>query len=145
VERLTAIAPEYSHTQKAPLCLILYGFGLASIILGWVASKTSAEFFIAVGVGLLIALLGPAFHHLSVEDRAAYLAIRFGPLPLFPRKVQYRDLERVDVTDPIPTRLAALDSKLRGAAGSPASGATSSVPSSAVSRRAESTLSAFPR
>ena len=32
--------PGYSHTQRAPLCLILYGFAIYSIILGWMIGKT---------------------------------------------------------------------------------------------------------
>ena len=53
--------------------------------------------FIAGGVGLLIAFLAPAFHHLTVEDEGDRLAIRFGPLPLFRRTVRYADIEKVEV------------------------------------------------
>lgn len=44
----------YSHTQHAPLCLILYGSALASIALGWMVGETPG-LYIAGGVGLLIA------------------------------------------------------------------------------------------
>jgi hypothetical protein len=78
----------YSHTQKAPLCLILYGSALACFALGcWVAG----------GVGLLIALLAPAFHHLTVEDHGDMLAIHFGPVPLFRRTVNYADISSVEI------------------------------------------------
>jgi hypothetical protein len=53
--------------------------------------------YIGGGVGLLIALLAPAFHHLTVEDQGKVLAIRFGPVPLFPRTVRYADIESVEV------------------------------------------------
>jgi hypothetical protein len=76
----------YSHTQKAPLCLILYSSALACIVLVWMAGETMG-IYIAGGVGLLIALLAPCFHHLTVEDRGDVLAIRFGPVPLFRRTV----------------------------------------------------------
>ena len=86
----------YSHTQKAPLCLILYGSALGCITLAWMVADTPGV-FIAGGVGLLIALLAPAFHHLTVEDQGDTLAIRFGPVPLFRRIVRYADIDEVEV------------------------------------------------
>lgn len=88
--------PAYSHTQKAPLCLILYGSALACVVLASIIGDMQG-IFIAGGVGLLIALLAPAFHHLTVEDQGDVLAIRFGPIPLFRRTVRYADIEKVEV------------------------------------------------
>ena len=48
-------------------------------------------------MGLLVALLGPAFHHLTVEDQGERLAIRFGPIPLFHKTVQYADIVKVEI------------------------------------------------
>jgi hypothetical protein len=62
--------PGYSHSQKAPLCLILYGSALACVAFGWLVRETPG-IFIAGSVGLLIALFAPAFHHLSVTHGAA--------------------------------------------------------------------------
>jgi hypothetical protein len=86
----------YSHTQKAPLCLILYAAALACLALACIVSETPG-IYIGGGVGLLIALLATAFHHLTVEDRGDVLAIRFGPVPLFHRVVRYADIEKVEV------------------------------------------------
>ncbi len=86
----------YSHTQKAPLCLILYGSALACIVLAWMVGNTPG-IYIAGGVGLLIVSLAPAFHHLTVKDQGEVLAIRFGPVPLFRRTVRYADIEKVEV------------------------------------------------
>jgi hypothetical protein len=91
-----AQAPGYSHTQKAPLCLILYGSALLCFGLAWMVGSAPGS-FIAAAVGLIIALLAPAFHHLTVEDQGDRLAIRFGPLPLFGRTVRYDDIEKVEV------------------------------------------------
>jgi hypothetical protein len=81
-------APGYSHTQKAPLCLILYGSALLC---------SPPGLYIAAAVGLLIALLAPAFHHLTVEDQGDRLVVRFGPVSLFGRTVPYADIEKVEV------------------------------------------------
>jgi hypothetical protein len=37
---ITTEAPGYSHTQTAPLCLILYGSALACFALAWLAAST---------------------------------------------------------------------------------------------------------
>ena len=86
----------YHHTQKAPLCLILYGSALLCFVLGVVVGDTPG-LLIAGGVGVLIALLGPCFHHLTVEDQGEKLAIRFGPVPLFVRTVKCAEIEDADV------------------------------------------------
>jgi hypothetical protein len=92
----TATTPGYAHTQQGPLSLILCAFALACFGLAWLVSETPG-FLISGGVGLLIALLASAFHHLTVEDQGDLLAIRFGPVPLFHRTVRYADIESVEV------------------------------------------------
>ena len=89
------ITPRYSHTQHAPLCLILYGSALASIALGWMVGETPG-LYIAVSVGLLIASLATCFHHLTVRDQGEVLAIRFGPVPMSRRSVRYPDIKSVE-------------------------------------------------
>ncbi len=89
-------SPTYSHTQKAPLCLILYGTAVFCFAIAWNVGSPPGH-LIAAAVGLVIALLAPAFHHLTVEDQGDALSIRFGPMPLFGRTVQYADIEQVEV------------------------------------------------
>jgi hypothetical protein len=88
--------PGYSHTQKAPLCLVLYGSALFCFVLGGVVGDTPGIYF-ALAVGLVIAVLAPAFHHLTVADQGDRLTIRFGPVPLFGRTVRYADIEKAEV------------------------------------------------
>lgn len=92
-------ASGYSHTQRAPLCLILYGSALGCFGFAWMASTTLdlPGMLIAVCVGLLMLVLGPAFHHLTVEDEGDVLAIRFGPLRLFRTALRYADIEKVEI------------------------------------------------
>ena len=52
---------------------------------------------ILTGTGIVMVLLGSAFHHLTVEDQGEKLAIRFGPVPLFGRTVRYADIVKVEV------------------------------------------------
>ncbi len=86
----------YSHTQKAPLCLLLCGIALTCLVLACATVERPA-IYIAGGVALLLTLLAPAFHHLTVIDQGDQFAIRFGPVPLFRRTVRYDDIERVEI------------------------------------------------
>jgi hypothetical protein len=86
----------YSHTQKAPLCLILYSSAALCLALVWVVGSPPGS-FIAVAVGIVIALVAPAFYHLAVVDAGDRLTIHFGPVPLFHRTVRYADIERVEI------------------------------------------------
>jgi hypothetical protein len=90
-------APGYTHTQNAPLCLILYGSALGCITFAWIVGGDTPVMYVAGGVSLLIAVLAPCFHHLTVEDQGDRLALRFGPLPLFRRMVRYADIDSVEV------------------------------------------------
>ena len=89
----------YIHTQKAPLCLLLY---LATALMFTLALLTRSEaphVTIILGVsGVLMAVLSASFHHLTVADMGDRLAIRFGPLPLFRRSVRYEEIESVAVS-----------------------------------------------
>ncbi len=92
----TSPTPGYSHTQKAPLCVILYGSALLCIGLAWIIGDTRG-IYIACAGSLVVALFASAFHHLTVSDRNDHLAICFGPLPLFGKTLRYADIEIVEV------------------------------------------------
>jgi hypothetical protein len=87
--------PEYSHTQSAPLCLILYGFGAIAFLLA-LFSGDQIGIAIAGCVGLILATLARCFQHLAVEDYGDALAVRFGPIPLFRRTVRYSEILSVE-------------------------------------------------
>lgn len=87
----------YSHTQKSPLCLLVYGTGLVLLVGAW-AARDEWPIALILGItGVLTLFLAMAFHHLAVEDQGNRLAIRFGPLPMFRKTIQYADIEKVEV------------------------------------------------
>lgn len=88
--------PAYSHTQTAPLCLVLYGIAIVAIVLAAVMDEWLGSISVAA-VGLILVLVAAAFRHLTVEDEGDVLAIRFGPLPLFHKRVWYADIRQVEV------------------------------------------------
>ena len=89
--------PGYFHTQRAPLCLIVYGAAVAMLVGAWRAQAERPAALLLFGTGLVMALLASAFHHLAVVDEGDRLAIRFGPLPLFRRTVRYADIVKVEI------------------------------------------------
>jgi len=89
--------PEYSHTQKAPLCLLLYALAVVFLALGCFVQDAPPIQWLFPPIGLLMLVLAASFHHLTVVDLGDVLAIRFGPIPLFRRSVRYTDIEKVEI------------------------------------------------
>jgi len=88
--------PEYSHTQKAPLCLLLYTLAFIFLLLGFFVQDAPPIRWMFPPIGLLMCVLAAAFHHLSVVDQGEELAIRFGPIPLFLKIVAYNEIISVE-------------------------------------------------
>ena len=91
------ISPTYSHTQEAPLWMILFGSSIPCFVLAWIAREQPVVLAVMLVAGLLVVVVGLAFHHLTVEDEGDRLAIRFGPLPFMETSIQYADIKGVEV------------------------------------------------
>lgn len=87
---------EYSHTQKAPLCYVVYALGILALGFAYRLKDTPAWFAPLPGA-LVAVLVGASFHYLRVDDKWEFLRVGFGPIPLFRRKVWYREIRRVEV------------------------------------------------
>ena len=87
----------YSHTQKSPMCLIVYGSAIALFVGAWFALDQFPIVLILGITGVVTLFLAPTLHHLAVVDAGDRLAIRFGPLPFFRRTVLYADIEQVEI------------------------------------------------
>ena len=61
--------------------MILFGSSIPCFVFGWIAREQPVVLAVMLLVGLLLALVGLAFHHLTVEEEGDRLAVRFGPLP----------------------------------------------------------------
>lgn len=87
----------YSHTQKAPLCLPVYALAVVFLGLGWFVQDAPPIQWLFPPIGLLMLVVAASFHHLTVVDLGEKLAIRFGPIPLFRKTVQYSDIVKLEV------------------------------------------------
>ncbi len=106
----------YSHTQHGTVCLFLYGLAVALLIGAW-ATQTQQTVFLAFAVGgSAVALIAPAFHHLTVEDCGDALAVYFGPLslPMFSTSIPYHDIVSVEVGRTLPIEGVGIHRSPRG-------------------------------
>ncbi len=87
----------YRHTQRAPLCLLVYGTAAMFLVLGWVLRNEPVIQWVFPPVGLMMLVLAGSFHHLTVEDEGDRLSISFGPIPLFRRSVKYENIVSVEI------------------------------------------------
>ena len=87
----------YEHTQYGPWSFLLAVFGMAAILGGWAAGEEPVVAVVLPAAGALMLLLGLSFRHLTVADGGDHLAVRFGPLPLFRRRIRYADIQSVEV------------------------------------------------
>jgi len=87
----------YSHTQKSPLCLLIYALALVFLALGVTVQDAPPIQWLFPPIGLLMVILAASFHHLTVEDRGELLEVRFGPIPMFRRTVRYSDIGSVEI------------------------------------------------
>ena len=86
----------YRHTQRAPLCLIVYATAIMFLVLGWVLRNEPVIQWVLPPVGLLMLVLAASFHHLTVEDEGDRMSVSFGPIPLFRRSVKYENIVSVE-------------------------------------------------
>jgi len=86
----------YSHTQKAPLCLLIYALAAVFLALGWFVQDAPPVPWLFPPIGVLLLVVAASFHHLTVEDQGDVLSIRFGPIPLFRKTVPYNEIKSVE-------------------------------------------------
>ncbi|MHB0960021.1 MAG: hypothetical protein ACYC0X_20215 [Pirellulaceae bacterium] len=89
--------PTYYRTQKAPWFLLLWAFAALFFTIATVTRAEPVLPLILSMSGLLMAVLGFSFQHLTVADEGQWLAIRFGPLPFFKKRIRYEDIREVEV------------------------------------------------
>jgi hypothetical protein len=82
----------YQHTQKGPWHLLLYAVAAVFLVAAWSAQGPAAVDVVLLASGFAMLLLGTTFCHLTVEDEGRQLLIRFGPFPLWRKRIWYDDI-----------------------------------------------------
>lgn len=87
----------YNHTQKAPVYLLLLAIGMLMLVVAWQtpAAQPAWVGWMLPGLAVLFLFLGLSFAHLTVEDEGDHLLVRFGPLPVFRKRIAYDEIKSV--------------------------------------------------
>jgi hypothetical protein len=83
---------EYNHTQRAPLDTILYAVAAAHVAAAFGLAQNTYLTLILVGAGILFALAASCFGRLTVLDDGDALTVRYGPLPVFRKRLPYENM-----------------------------------------------------
>ena len=86
--------PAYEHTQKSPLHLLIWCTGVVIAVIGVMADDTFGALVCCL-VATLVVPIALMFMKMTVRDEGEYLAVRYGPLPVFKAQVRlYRNQSR---------------------------------------------------
>ena len=81
----------YAHMQRGPWGLLCYAFAAAFLTASF--NCPALPLIISFSVtGVFLLGLGASLGHLIVEDQGDDLAIRFGPVPVFRKRIRYDDI-----------------------------------------------------
>jgi hypothetical protein len=86
-----------SITMLDLLTGLLFAFAALFFTVAWVTRAEPVGPAFLVVAGLLMAMAGYSFQHLTVCDEGDRLAICFGPLPLFKRRIPYDGITGVEI------------------------------------------------
>jgi len=86
----------YEHTQRAPLYLILLAALVPILVLAWILRGDASASNAMLVLAAILFLVSLMFMHLTVRDEGQYLAIRYGPLPVFRRRIAYADISSIE-------------------------------------------------
>ena len=87
----------YDHTQRAPLHWLLYPPAGLLLVMGWLNRGQPLLALALCGAATLMFALAFSFQHLRIRDEGSWLAIRYGPLPLFRTRISYADISSVEL------------------------------------------------
>lgn len=92
----------YHHVQQGCWHYVVSGSSAVVFVIAWLARGDPGATIALSIAGVLVLAIGFGFAQLTVEDEVDRLAVRYGPLPLFWRRIPYA---RITAVEPDRTRL----------------------------------------
>ena len=86
----------YHHTQTGGIHYILWFVAAVLLVSAWLFPANAGQVYPLTGAALVMGVLGMAFGSLTVQDQGDALDVCFGPLPLFRKRIPYRDITAVE-------------------------------------------------
>ena len=87
------VQPEYDHVQHAPLYWLMLGPSFVLLFVAMTMTDKTEDAWPVLGVAALIGLTAYSMHHLRVYDDGESLVARFGPIPIFHKRIWYNQIE----------------------------------------------------
>jgi hypothetical protein len=88
---------KYHHTQTGPIWLLLLVLGIAAGASAALLLNNDPVIAAVVGgLSLLFLFLAMCFRSLTVVDEGDFLTVRFGPIPLFRKRIPYDRISNVE-------------------------------------------------
>ena len=88
--------PAYEHTQWAPMYLLILLPGLCLLLPAAVFSQQPDVALVSLIVSAMLVGTAYSFRSLRVVDEGDALAIRYGPLPVFRKRILYNDIKAAE-------------------------------------------------
>lgn len=88
---------EYSHTQYGRFHYVLYAVIVLMLVAAGGDVGGQAPALALFTVGGLILVVAQSFQYLTITDEGDALALRYGPLPLFSKRITYSSIQSVEV------------------------------------------------
>ncbi len=85
----------YSNTQRGLIRPLLSSTGILFLALAFFGPQSAFPAFF--GTALMLYLMSFMFGYLATDDKGDHLIVRYGPLPLFRRRVRYADMASVEI------------------------------------------------
>jgi hypothetical protein len=86
------VAGEYDHRQYAPMYWLLLAPAIATTFLIAFLTNQPEAVAIVVFVNAVLITTAFSFRWLRIVDEGTHLAVRFGPVPVFRRRIAYADI-----------------------------------------------------
>lgn len=87
---------EYEKTQHGGFHYILLIAAGAMLVGAWCVRAETAAVVMLVTTAVLFVPLSLMFAALTVRDEGPWLALRYGPLPVFRKRIRYADITSVE-------------------------------------------------
>ena len=88
----------YCHTQHAPLAKLLFALAVALGIAAWYSRDQVPVMLTQLGIAATFVVVASMFAWLKVSDEGDNLAIRYGPLPVFRKRIPYSSIRSVEAS-----------------------------------------------
>jgi hypothetical protein len=79
----------YQHVQKGYLHWVLYASALVTLALLGLPQIPTVMIIVVIGAALLLVVFGLSFKTMAVADEGDHLSVRYGPIPLFHKRLAY--------------------------------------------------------